>query len=147
MTDSEINSITGDILDSSIKIHKLFGPGLLESVYERMLAVELRKLGHLVMCQQDVSFSFEGERFANAFRLDMIVDDEVVVELKSAGAMSPVFPKQLRTYLVILGKHVGVLVNFGMALLMDGYVRVINDVPSPCLCVSVGDKEQGGIDG
>jgi iron complex transport system substrate-binding protein len=115
-------------LDASVKIHKLFGPGLLESVYERLLAVELRKRGHRVECQKAISFTYEGEVFDNAFCVDMIVDNEIVVELKSTGAMNPVYPKQLRTYLVLLGKELGVLINFGMATLKEGFKRVVNNV-------------------
>ena len=128
VSEAQRNLITGDILDASVKIHKMFGPGLLESVYERLLAVELTKRGHKVVRQKNISFEYEGEVFENAFCVDMIVDDDIVVELKSTGTMSPVYPKQLRTYLVILGKELGVLVNFGMATIKEGFKRVVNDV-------------------
>lgn len=126
LTGDAVNKITGDILDSSLKIHKMFGPGMLESVYERLLALELERRGHCVERQKDVSFCYEGARFENAFRLDLLVDGEVVVELKSTSVMNPVFAKQVRTYLVLTGLHVGLLVNFGMATLKEGVVRVVN---------------------
>lgn len=121
------NEITKDILDASFQIHTRFGPGLLESVYERLLAAELRRRGHVVECQKDITFSYAGEEFRNAFRLDMLVDGKIVVELKSTEQMNPVFMKQVKTYLVILDLRVGLVVNFGMALLRDGFVRVVNN--------------------
>ena len=126
MREDDTSRITGDIIDSAMKIHKMFGPGMLESVYERMLAIELKRRGHSVECQKAVGFTYEGEAFEDAFRLDLLVDGEIVVELKSTGAMNPVFAKQLRTYLVLSGLGIGLVVNFGMALMKDGIVRVIN---------------------
>lgn len=126
MREDDVRRITGDIIDSAMKIHKMFGPGMLESVYERMLAIELKRRGHSVECQKAVGFTYEDEDFEDAFRLDLLVDGEVVVELKSTGAMNPVFAKQLRTYLVLSGLEIGLVVNFGMALMKDGIVRVIN---------------------
>ena len=141
----EINDITGDVLDASVKLHKMFGPGMLESVYERLLAVELEKRGHRVERQKSVSFDYEGIRFENAFRIDLLVDDEVVVELKSSALMSPVYPKQVRTYLVLTGKTVGLLVNFGMATLKDGFVRIENsykpNLKMDDLCVSASLRD------
>ena len=162
----EINQITGDVLDAALKIHKLFGPGLFESVYERLLLIELEKRGHIVRRQVSVSFAYEGNLFKDAFRIDLLIDDEVIVELKSTAAMSPVFPKQLRTYLVLTGKEIGLLINFGMTMLKDGFVRVINshkpdvrsgvknaskavcdlDLTSLRLCDSAGDVSPVSLD-
>ena len=119
------NDITKDVLDASIKLHKKFGPGLLESVYEQLLEIELTKRGHLVERQKAVSFEYEGVRIENAFRLDMLVDGKVVVELKSAEQMNPVFMKQVKTYLVLMNLQVGLVVNFGMDMLMKGFARVV----------------------
>ena len=121
------NDITGDILDAAIKIHRRFGPGMLESVYEQLLEIELRKRGHKVERQKPISFEYEGVMLENAFRLDMLVDGMVVVELKSVEKMNPVFMKQLKTYLVITNLKVGVVVNFGMSTLKEGFVRFVND--------------------
>jgi len=104
----------------------MFGPGLFESVYERLLGIELERRGHQVKHQQSVSFAYEDVLFKNAFRIDLLVDEEVLVELKSTSQMHPVYPKQLRTYLVLTNKKIGLLVNFGMETLKDGFVRVIN---------------------
>ncbi len=120
------NEISGDVLDAAIKIHRAFGPGLLESVYETLLAIELEKRGHKVERQKWISFEYEGVRLENAFRLDLLVDNTVVVELKSTEQMNPVFMKQVKTYLVIMNLHLGLVVNFGMETLRDGYARVVN---------------------
>ena len=125
------NDITKEILDAAIKIHKRFGPGMLESVYEQLLAVELIHRGHKVERQKGVSFEYEGVKLDTAFRLDMLVDDTVIVELKSTEHMQPVYLKQVKTYLAVMGLQVGVLVNFGMSQLKDGYVRIVNGYTGP----------------
>ena len=137
----EINEITGDILDASVKIHKMFGPGLLESVYERLLAIELGKRGHKVERQKAISFRYEDVLFENAFRLDLLVDGQVVIELKSTSAMHLVYAKQVRTYLVLAGLQVGLLVNFGMPTLKEGFVRVINSKTDLCASASLCDAK------
>lgn len=120
------NEITGDILDAAIKIHRKFGPGMLESVYERLLEAELLKRGHSVERQKSVSFEYEGMTLEDAFRVDLLVDERIVVELKAVEKMNPLFLKQVKTYLVAMNLQLGVLVNFGMEKLVDGYVRVVN---------------------
>jgi iron complex transport system substrate-binding protein len=125
------NEITGDILDAAIKLHRRFGPGMLESIYEQLLEAELRKRGHKVERQKSVSFEYDGMLLENAFRVDLLVDDIIVVELKAAEEMKPVFAKQVKTYLVAMNLQVGVLLNFGMKTLKDGYVRVVNGFQDP----------------
>ena len=120
------NEITGDILDAAIKIHRKFGPGMLESVYERLLEAELLKRGHSVERQKSVSFEYEGMTLEDAFRVDLLVDERIVVELKAVEKMNPLFLKQVKTYLVAMNLPLGVLVNFGMEKLVDGFVRVVN---------------------
>ena len=83
MREDDVRQITGDIIDSAMKIHKMFGPGMLESVYERMLAIELKKRGHAVECQKAIGFTYEDEAFEDAFRLELLVDGEGGVQLKS----------------------------------------------------------------
>ena len=100
---------------------------MLESIYEQLLEIELCKRGHTVERQKPISFEYEGVMLENAFRLDMLVDGMVVVELKSVEKMNPVFMKQLKTYLVITNLKVGVVVNFGMSTLKEGFVRFVND--------------------
>ena len=120
------NEITGDILDSAIKLHRRFGPGMLESIYEQLLEAELIRRGHKVERQKSISFEYDGLWLENAFRVDLLVDDKIVVELKSAEQMKPVFMKQVKTYLVAMNLQVGVVVNFGMNTIKEGYVRVVN---------------------
>ena len=121
-----IDNITGEILDAAIKIHRDFGPGMLESVYERMLEAELQKRGFVVETQKSISFIYEGMSFNDAFRIDLLVDGKVIVELKSTEKVSMVYHKQVKTYLKITGLQVGLLINFGMATLKEGFVRVVN---------------------
>jgi len=123
----EINQITGDVLDAAIKVHQKFGPGLLESVYEKILAIELEKRGHKVACQKTLPIHYEDRTIPDAFRMDLLVDGLVVVELKSTVQMNPVYFKQLRTYLVLSGLQVGLLINFGMNTLKEGFKRIVNN--------------------
>ena len=121
-----IDNITGEILDAAIKIHRDFGPGMLESVYERLLEAELHKRGFVVEAQKPISFNYEGMSFNDAFRIDILVDGKVIVELKSTEKMSLVYHKQVMTYLKITGLQVGLLINFGMATLKEGFARIVN---------------------
>jgi GxxExxY protein len=126
LTRTELNAISGQILDTSIRIHSRLGPGLLETVYESILARDLARLGHLVERQKPISFDFEGMWFQDAFRPDLLIDRAVVVEVKSAAAIAPVFEKQVLTYLRILDLRLGLLVNFGQATLAQGFRRIAN---------------------
>lgn len=124
MTTTEI---TADILDGAILVHKALGPGLLESVYEKALQRELELRGHKVTSQVQVEVNYRGVNVANDLRLDLIVDDTVIIELKSVEAIKDVHYKQLLTYLRLLNKKVGILINFNVALLREGYHRVVNN--------------------
>ncbi len=123
----DIDDITGDILDSAIKLHRELGPGLLESVYEMVLSARLSRLGYAIVRQSPVDFEFEGMRFEGAFRIDIIVDDRVVIEIKSIQALNAAHRKQLLTYLRLSKRQIGLLINFGGATLKEGYHRVVND--------------------
>ena len=120
------NEISGDVVDAAVKLHQRLGPGLLESAYEMILAAELTRRGHKVERQVSVSFEYEGMSFNDAFRADMLVDGQVVVELKATEQKNPVFPRQLKTYLVLMKKHLGLLLNFGQAKMVNGIERVVN---------------------
>ena len=120
------NEISGDIVDAAIKLHQRLGPGLLESAYEMILAAELTRRGHKVETQVPVSFEYDGMKFDDAFRADMIVDGQIVVELKATEQKNPVFPTQLKTYLVLMNKHLGLLLNFGQAKMVNGRERIVN---------------------
>lgn len=125
------NTITGDILDAAVKLHRHFGPGLLETVYEQLLEAELVHRGHTVERQKNISFDYDGLHLENAFRVALLVDGLVVVELKASEQMKPVYAKQVKTYLVAMDLHVGVLLNFGMNTVKEGFVRVVNHFRDP----------------
>ena len=120
------NEISGDIVDAAVKLHQRLGPGLLESAYEMILAAELVRRGHRVETQVPVSFDYEGMKFENAIRVDMIVDEQIVVELKATEQKNPVFARQLKTYLVLMNKHIGLLLNFGQMKMVNGIERIVN---------------------
>ena len=120
------NEITRVIVDAAYHIHSRLGPGLLETVYEVLLAHSLQKRGLQVARQVPVPIVFDGVRFEEGFRADLIVDSLVIVELKSVEALLPVHAKQVLTYLRLTGLHVGLLLNFGAVRLKDGIERLVN---------------------
>ena len=120
------NSISGTIVDVAFHIHRTLGPGLLESVYERILAHELERRGLKVKRQKPVPIEFDGIRFEEGFWADLIVKNCVVVELKSVEELSRVHSKQLLTYLRLLDHRLGLLVNFGAPVIKDGIRRIVN---------------------
>ena len=122
------NEISSNILNCSIKVHRNLGPGLFESVYEEVLCFELKKLGLNYERQIGIPVIYEGVKMELGFRADIIVEDKVIVELKSVEAINPVHKKQLLTYLKITGKKLGLLINFNESLLKDGITRVVNNL-------------------
>jgi iron complex transport system substrate-binding protein len=118
------------IVDSAMKIHKELGPGLLESVYEVVLARALEKRGFQVARQNPIRFEYDGMVFEDGFRVDLLVDGRVIVELKSVENLAPVHSKQLLTYLRLMNLSVGLLINFGAATLKEGLHRMVNKIPS-----------------
>jgi iron complex transport system substrate-binding protein len=125
------NEITGQIVDAAYKIHLQLGPGLLETVYEVTLAHELRKRGFRVRRQVPVPIEFEGLRFDEGFRMDLLVEESVVVEIKSVEKNHPVHPKQLRTHLVLAKLQLGLVLNFGLERMKDGITRIVNGLAEP----------------
>jgi len=123
MNENEIGTI---IVDEAVSIHKVLGPGLLEMVYEAVLARRLKQRELVVERQRAISIEFEGERFDEGFRADLIVNGLVIIEFKSVEQVSPVHKKQLLTYLRLTDLKVGYLLNFGDALMKDGIRRIIN---------------------
>ena len=122
----KLDEITEQIIGSAIKLHQTLGPGLLESVYEMILARDLERAGLQVERQKSVSFAYDGLWFDDAFRVDLLVEGTIVVELKSVETVAPVHSKQLLTYLRLLDLPVGLLLNFGATTLKDGLHRVVN---------------------
>lgn len=123
----EINDITGVIIEESIKIHKDIGPGLLESVYEEVLCHRLIKRKLAVERQKPIPFYYENIRMDIGFRADLIVEDTVIVEIKSIESIAPVHPKVLLTYLRLTDKRVGLLINFNEVVLKNGIKRIVNN--------------------
>jgi len=123
MVENEIGKI---IVDSALKVHKALGPGLLELVYEIVLAHELEQRGLKVERQVPISIEYEGIKFQEGFRADLVVEDKVIVELKSVEKVTGAHKKQVQTYLKLTGKKLGFLLNFNMELMKDGIIRVVN---------------------
>ncbi len=114
------------ILDSAFQVHSTLGPGLLESVYEACLVHELRSLSLSVVIQLILPVMYKEIKVDSGFRLDMLVEESVIVEIKSADAITPVHCAQLLTYLKLTGKRLGLLLNFNVVHLRDGIKRIIN---------------------
>ena len=122
-----IDEISSDIIGVAMSIHREIGPGLLESVYQAILAKKLSRLGYEVEIEQPLGFSFEDLEFPSAFKVDLLVDQRLVVELKSVERLQPVHAKQLLTYLRLMKLPVGLLINFGCETLKEGIKRVVNN--------------------
>jgi GxxExxY protein len=122
----EINDITGIIVDSAMKVHSALGPGLLESVYERCLVHELNKRGLRTASQVPLPIVYDGQLIEGAYRIDILVEGAVIVELKATESLPPLYSAQLYSYLKLSDKPVGLLINFNTTHLRDGIRRVIN---------------------
>ncbi len=120
------NLLAKEIVDAAYRIHVGLGPGLFESVYEEVLATDLQKRGLCFARQQPIPFVYDGTRFEMGFRADLVVEDKVIVEIKSVVAIAPLHTKQLLTYLKLADKRLGLLINFNVALIKDGVTRIVN---------------------
>lgn len=128
MTENEIGTI---VVKACLKIHQRLGPGLLESVYQRILAYELEKQGLNVECEVPIPIHYDGVKFDDGFRADIIVEGKVILELKSVERIAPVHMKQLQTYLQLTGLRLGYLLNFGEAMMKTGIKRAVNNLQEP----------------
>ena len=128
----EEEEIGRQIVDVAVQIHRRVGVGLLETVYEVILAYELGRKGLQVERQVPVQITYEGLRFVEGFRVDLIVEDKVIVELKCVQRLDDAHRKQLLTYLRQADKKLGYLLNFGEALMKQGIVRIVNRLSEPC---------------
>lgn len=124
----EINEISGQIVDAAYKIHVATGSGLLESVYQAMMAHELRKRGLIFVEQYPIPIVYDGVKLQKGFLADFIVEDLIIVELKSVERVLPVHKKQLLTYLKLADKQLGLLINFNVRLIKHGIDRIVNDL-------------------
>ena len=121
----QVNDITGSIISAAIRVHSDLGPGLLESAYEACLAHELRKRGLRVQQQVSLPVIYDGVRLEVGYRIDLLIEDSVVVELKACDAITPVHEAQLLSYLKLSHKHVGLMINFHVVRLKDGIKRYV----------------------
>lgn len=122
-----IDDITRDVIGVAMDIHRDLGPGLLESVYEAILAGKLTRLGYKVDRQMPVDIQFEDVHFPAAFRVDILVEDRLVLEIKSVDQLHKVHAKQLLTYLRLMKQPVGLILNFGGETMKEGIRRLVNN--------------------
>lgn len=136
----DIDEISGDVVDLAIRVHRELGPGLLESVYETILAGRLSDMGYSTARQVPVGIEFDGVQFENAFRIDLLVDDRLIVEIKSIERLAPVHAKQLLTYLRLTKQPVGLLINFGGETLKEGLRRLVNNHHSSAISAPLREQ-------
>jgi len=122
----ENNQISGEIVDAAMKVHSALGPGLLESAYEACLAYELRKRGITVEQQVALPVLYDGVTLDLGYRIDLLVEDEVIVELKSVAKVLAIYEAQLLSYLRLSGRRLGLLLNFNVLHMRDGIKRMVN---------------------
>jgi GxxExxY protein len=122
----EINQVSGSIIGAAMKMHSALGPGLLESAYEACLVYELRKRGLKVESQLPLPVLYEGVKVEAGYKIDLLVEDAVIVELKTVERVLPVHQAQLLSYLKLSGKRAGLLINFNVPHLRDGIKRIVN---------------------
>ena len=123
------NELATAVVDAAYKIHRTLGPGLLESAYEAIMIHELQQRGFVVASQVSVPVVFDSVSLEVGFRADLIIEDLVIIELKSLEKIAPVHKKQLTTYLKLADKRLGLLINFGEELIKNGITRVVNGLP------------------
>lgn len=126
----ELNEISGAIISSAMLVHTELGPGLLEEPYKKCLAYELMRRGLNVVIEPELPVTYRSVRVEIGYRLDLLVDDAVIVELKAIREIAPIHRAQLLTYLKLSKKQVGLILNFNSLHLKDGIVRMVNDFPS-----------------
>jgi GxxExxY protein len=124
-----LDSITRRIIGAAIEVHKHLGPGLLESAYEACLAYELRQIGFKIEQQKPLPVVYKNVKLDCGYRLDLVVEDSVIVEVKAVEQLVPIHDAQLLSYLRLSGKSVGLIINFHVRVLKDGLKRIVNDFP------------------
>ena len=126
----DVNTLSGKVVDAAIQVHKALGPGLLESTYERCLQQELLLRGIKVERQVICPIEYRGLKLDEGYRLDLLVEDSIIVELKAVDALNEVHTAQLLTYLKLTGIELGLLINFNVSLLKDGLRRLTTAKPN-----------------
>jgi GxxExxY protein len=123
---ARVNQVSGIVVNAAMRVHSVLGPGLLESAYQVCLEQELRKRGLIVEAQLGLPVVYEGEKLDLGYRIDLLVENLVIVEIKCVEAIHPVHEAQLLSYLRLSGKNVGLLINFYVARLKDGIKRMVD---------------------
>ena len=136
------NAIATEIVDAAFRIHTTLGPGLLESVYDTVLAYELGRRNLRTVRQQPIPVVYENVHIDMGFRADIVVEDKVIVEIKSVELLAPVHKKQLLTYLRLTDKRLGLLINFNVALIKDGITRIVNRLENESLAEPPNQKDE-----
>jgi len=124
----DINVLSSKIIGAAIEVHKTLGPGLLESTYEECICHELRLQGLSFKRQESLPIEYKGKTLGCSYRLDIIVEDAIIVELKSCDRIEPIHRAQLLTYLKLSGRNLGLLLNFNVPAMREGIVRVVNEL-------------------
>jgi GxxExxY protein len=141
----KLDLVTRRIIGAAIEVHRRLGPGLLESAYQACLAYELRQLGYKVQEQKPLPVVYKDVQLDCGYRLDLVVEDAVIVEVKAIEQLAPIHGAQLLSYLRLSGKKVGLLMNFHVRMLKNGLKRIVNEFPdsalSACSAVSAVSKE------
>jgi GxxExxY protein len=132
----ELNQVSGTIIDCSLKVHTALGPGILESVYETCLAHELRKAGLRVRAQVPVPVIYDGLKLESGLRLDLLVEEAVIVEVKAIEKLAPIHTAQLLSYLKLMHLRLGLLLNFNVVHMREGWKRVVNNFNSSASAAS-----------
>ena len=128
----DIDAISGDVLGVALRLHRQLGPGLLESVYETVLSARLAQMGYRIARQRAIDIMFDGLHIESAFKIDLLVDERLIIEIKSIERLSAVHAKQVLTYLRLTGLPVGLLINFGGETLREGVRRFVNNHQPLC---------------
>ncbi len=122
----DINDLTGAVIGAAIEVHKILGPGLLESAYEECLSLELKLRGIQFERQEELPIEYKGTKLDCGYRMDVVADNQLILELKSCEGLHPIHEAQLLTYLKLTGKKVGLLFNFNVPILKQGIKRLAN---------------------
>jgi GxxExxY protein len=123
----QMNALTGIIIGAAIEVHRILGPGLLESAYEACLAFELNERGLRVERQLELPLYYKKMHLDCGYRLDLLVNEVVIVEVKAVNGIAPIYHAQLTSYLKLSGRKVGLLINFNVMMLKDGITRIVNN--------------------
>ena len=124
---ADLETVAADVIDQALRLHRDLGPGLLETVYETILGAKLAAMGYSVVRQAPVDIEYDDLRFEAAFRIDLLIDGKLVVEIKSVERLAGAHAKQLLTYLRLTKRPLGLLINFGGETLKEGLKRIVND--------------------